>query len=156
MELYWTFNSFSSFTASMVPCRPIHLNAGFLLLRAWHFSMSPMDWSTLAISYSLLILVFSFCSPLSSTLSGISQSDIFLAASSRLRTCFHVTNRWMNCWQRIPRDFSFLYFFCLLPLPILIKPDSSSSDWISMKLGSICGSWKLLTWSRLLGTIAPV
>lgn len=134
---YWRLRSFSSLTYWITPWRPIHLKAGFFELTAWHFSISPIDWRTLAISYSLRILVFNFCSFWSSAFSD-SESEIFLADSSRVMIDFQVTNKWMNCWHKMPRDFSFLYFFYLQPFwraICLNSSVSSSSDWISTKLG---------------------
>ena len=129
-----TFNYLISLTDCIVPCSPIHLNAGFLLLIAWHFSIKPKEESTFAISYSLLIFVFSFYSFwfYSSPFSWFSLYDIFFAASSKHIILFHVTNK---C---IPKDFSFLYFFILPPLLLAIFLNisaSSSSDFISIKVG---------------------
>ena len=42
--------------------------------------------------------------------SSISLYEIYLAASSREITLFHVTNKPMNYWHKIPKDLSFLYF----------------------------------------------
>lgn len=124
-------SSLRSLSDLMVPSRPIHLNAGFLLLIAWHFSISPREESTLAISYNLLILVFSFYSFLLMFKSSY-LSLIFLAASSKLITGYQVTNKWMKFWQRIPRDLSFLYFFTRPPfifyICFRISSSSSSSD----------------------------
>ena len=157
--MYWRLRSFNSLTCWTTPWSPIHLKAGFLELTAWHFSISPIDCSTLAMSYSLRILVFSFCSFWSSAFSD-SDREIFFADSSKVIIDFQVTNRWMNCWHKIPRDFSFLYFFYLQPFwraICLNNSVSSSSDWISTKLGiAITGSLKarllllLMFWFSLL------
>ena len=58
-----------------------------------------MDYKTFAISYNLLILVFSFWS-------SISGPDMNFAASSRDITFFQETNNSINCWQSNPSDFS--------------------------------------------------
>ena len=60
-------------------------------------------------SYSLLILVFSFCS-------SMSFFEICLAASSREITLFQLTNKPMNCLHKMPNDFSFFDFLSLLAM----------------------------------------
>ena len=112
---------------------PTHLKAGFLFVDIWVFSMRPIDYSTFAISYNLRIFVLRALSLIASS------SVIWRAASSSEITAFHPTKRWINYWQKLPRDLTFLYLGCLLPCWHMAR--SSSSEGTST---SVCfGSFKL-------------
>ena len=99
-----------SWIASTTPLRPIHLKAGLRLFDIWVLWIRPIDCSTFAMSYNLRIFV------LRSFSSKTSPSEIYLAASSRLRTSFQVTKRRINCWQKLPSDLTFLYLAVFLEL----------------------------------------
>ena len=101
-NMVWT-RSLIYWMALTTPLSPTHLKAGFRLLDIWVLWIKPIDYSTLAMSYNLLILV------LRSFSSWTSPSEIYFAASSRDRTVFQVTKSSMNRWQKLPSDFTFLY-----------------------------------------------
>ena len=65
-------------------------------------------------SYNLLILVLSILSSMTSF------GEIYLAASSREMTPFHVTNSLINYWQKFPKDLTF--FFLRVFLEFLFAP----------------------------------
>lgn len=73
-------------------------------------------------SYSLLILVFSFCS-------SMSFLEIYRAASSREITLFQLTNNPMNYLHSTPKDFSFFNFLSFIAI---FGESSSKSEKLSV------------------------
>lgn len=85
------------------PLKPTHLKAGLRLSRL-DLDISPIDERTLAMSQSLLTLVFILLS------SRYSPSESCFAAYSRLSFSLHTRKREINYSQRVPKDLTDLYY----------------------------------------------